>query len=81
MHRKITNYENVAVIGGSSLQLCLVIKSVLVDCSRSDELMRGKWQQYTNACKKVEHLMLFAKHCHDKCEVCEKQREPTRTYT
>lgn len=72
MHIKIMSYGNVAVIGGSSLQLILVIKSGPADTSRSDELMRGKWQKSADTCKKVECLMLFAKHCHDKCEVCEK---------
>lgn len=76
MHRKIMNYENVAVIffggWGSALQLLLVIKSGQADSSRSDELMRAEWQKSTDTCNKVEWLMLFAKHCHDKCEVCEK---------
>jgi len=73
MHRKIMNYENVTVNGGwSSLQFCLVIKSGPADSSRSDELMRGNWQKFTDTCNKVECLTLFAKHCHDKCEVCEK---------
>lgn len=54
------------------MQLCLVIKSGPADSSRSDELMRAEWQKSTETCNKVECLMLFAKHCHDKCEVCEK---------
>lgn len=49
------------------MQLCLVIKSGL-----ADELVRGNWQKSTDTSNKVECLMLFAKHCHDKCEVCEK---------
>lgn len=72
------NYENLALIRGSSLLLSLVIKSGLADSCVSDGLMRVKWQKYTDMGKKSEQLMLFAKHCHVKCEVCEKGREPTR---
>jgi hypothetical protein len=72
MHRKIMNYGDVAVIGGSSLQLILVIKSGPADTSKRDELMRGKWQKSADTCKKVECFMLFAKHCHDKYELSEK---------